>query len=129
MGYKKSLEQLLKIYNPPDLDWMGYLKTNENYYTFHHIEKKAYGGKADKKNGAILTVFSHKILHLLETYNYELFTKWNELFKELNKLKRPLNSDDYIQIFQLKNETDSFIRLLDKERSEKGKSRILQQRF
>ena len=76
---------MLKIYKPlSGLDWMNYRIVRENV-AFHHIVKKAEGGKRKIDNGAILqSNTSHPYLHLIEYVDIDTYIELNEMFKEIN---------------------------------------------
>lgn len=69
--------------------WMGYNYSRENYFTVHHIKKRADNGKRTPENLALLTRYAHfdfnNIEFLMPDYAFEL----NEMFKALNLSKRP----------------------------------------
>jgi hypothetical protein len=76
---------MLKIYVPESgLDWMNYKIVRENV-AFHHIVKKAEGGKKGIENGAILQAnTSHPYLHLIEYVDIDTYIELNSIFKIVN---------------------------------------------
>lgn len=93
MNNKKVLMEMLDIYYPEDkraeeyyIDFMGYKIDDENFPTYHHIEKasdlksKHESAEATIENGAILGELSHRVLHTIEKYDKKLYDSWNELF-------------------------------------------------
>ena len=93
---KKVMKQMKEIYYPDDkayIDWMGYEINEENYPTYHHIEKredlKRNGESIDPtiENGAYLGNLSHSTLHYIETIDKELYYSWNHLFLIINKMR------------------------------------------
>ena len=94
---------------------MGYKVSKDNPYTFHHLKKKAHGGKEDLKNGAILTDIAHKYLHIIESRDKELYDLLNNVLWQINEqgfapLKRQLLAIDFIlRQFEekYKNQTNS----------------------
>lgn len=97
---------MLNIYKPrKDLDWMGYKMTKNNPYTFHHIKEKRDGGKAEIKNGAILTADAHHYLNYLDSYCPEAYDKFQEIFRFINDFNGPIPrnwwDDVYLDIYEL----------------------------
>ena len=93
---KKVMKQMKEIYYPEDkpyIDWMGYEINEDNYPTYHHIEKKEdlkrNGESIDPtiENGAYLGNLSHSALHYIEQIDKELYYSWNHLFLVINKMK------------------------------------------
>jgi len=100
----KILEELIDIFQPNGIDWLGDNISEDNPITYHHIVKKACGGRKSLDNGALLTKRSHKYLHsILEQKNYETYLKLNDCFKELNKTKQPPTNDYYINVHTILN--------------------------
>lgn len=79
------LISLLCAYNYPSIDWMNYPFTKKNYPTYHHITKKCNNGTRDINNGAILSLYSHRYLHIIEQRDLELYTVINKLLLLYNK--------------------------------------------
>lgn len=90
--------ELIEIYGSNC--WMGYTVSKHNPYTFHHIRKESKGGRREIQNGALLTRVAHDDLHKIEhvqrckCYYREL----NELFKELNKTRKPPTIEFYKEV-------------------------------
>ena len=82
---KHIVREMLKIYVPESgLDWMNYRIVRENV-AFHHIVKKAEGGKRRIDNGAILqSNTSHPYLHLIEHVDIDTYIELNEMFRKIN---------------------------------------------
>ena len=77
---------MLKIYKPiSGLDWMNYRLVKKDL-TFHHIEKKEFGGKRVVENGCLLmpVASAHQYLHLIECKDIETYITLNKLFKIIN---------------------------------------------
>lgn len=91
---KVMIELMLKIYKTYEYDWMSYSITSKNKLTYHHIVKECNGGVFSLDNGALLTKKAHRLLNMLEEKNYILYETWNELFKEINVRKEPM--DEYL---------------------------------
>ena len=81
--------ELITIYKPLDLDWLNFKITRENPITYHHIDKREFGGKKTIDNGALLTRTSHQYLHLIESKEDKLYYAINQLLKLINKQKTP----------------------------------------
>lgn len=92
---KKVLHEMKDIYygnKEPYIDFMGNKITNDNYPTYHHVEKKADLKKAGKKttptvmNGAYLGKRSHELLHRLEYIDYDLYDCYNYIFEVIIRM-------------------------------------------
>ena len=93
---KKVMKEMYQIYYDVDkeyIDWMGYKIDEDNYPTYHHIEKREDLIKENKdieatiENGAYLGIKSHQMLHDIEKIDKELYYSWNQLFLLINKMK------------------------------------------
>lgn len=81
----RTTREMLKIYKPySNMDWMNY-KLVKKDLTFHHIVKKAEGGKQEISNGALLMPIGHQYLHIIEFKDYKAYKHINEVFKLINK--------------------------------------------
>lgn len=78
-----SLE-LVRLYGNPDVDWLNYKITRDNPISFHHIQKDCDGGKRVISNGGLLTNYSHRYLHIIETREYKLYLVLNNILKLIN---------------------------------------------
>ena len=86
-GMKNVVCKMLKIYVPySGLDWMNYRLVREDV-TYHHIVKKADGGKKDINNGALLMPTGHQYLHLIENMDIDTYVELNEFLKDVNMQK------------------------------------------
>ena len=116
MSYNKSKQQILKemkyIYYKeitPRLDWMGFLITEDNKPTYHHIYKKEYLKQEHKdynaniENGAYLGKRSHELLHEVERIDHDLYVRWNKLFIIINNLRDYPSEDIWNIIFELQD--------------------------
>ena len=90
--------QLLRIFEPKNIDWMGYKVSKKNPYTYHHILERRYGGKLTVDNGAILSRLAHDHLNYLELYVPEAYDDWQRFFRFINSKKSPLTKEDYEMI-------------------------------
>lgn len=89
------LNQLIRIFEQKNIDWMGYKVSRSNPYTYHHILERRYGGKLTIDNGAILTREAHDHLNYLEAYIPEAYDDWQRFFRYVNAKKKPLSKEDY----------------------------------
>lgn len=72
-GNKSSKIALIMLYGQRCL--LTNMKTKK--LTYHHLEKKEWGGKATVENGVNLATVPHAWLHSLENGQYELFMDLN----------------------------------------------------
>lgn len=99
-----------------EIDWMGYLITEENKPSYHHIKKieeikkenKDY--KATLENGAYLGKISHQKLHEIEMIDYDLYICWNDLFKLINNMGIYPIDDIWDTIYKLQEITEKEIK-------------------
>lgn len=108
------LKQMKKIYYPKDkayLDWMGFIITDINKPSYHHI-KKAEDLKKDNEsiqatvsNGAYLGKKSHELLHRIEIIDKDLYNSWNYIFSVINNMKRYPIDDIWKIIFELQEKS------------------------
>ena len=66
-------------------DFMGFLQSKKDIYTFHHIKAKREGGLLVRDNGAILFTTPHEYLHKIEMYENPLYLYITEELKDMNK--------------------------------------------
>ena len=84
---KQITREMLKIYKPfSNMDWMNYRLVKRDM-TFHHIEKKADGGKQLITNGALLMPIAHQYLHLIECKDIRTYEAINHIFRIVNDQK------------------------------------------
>lgn len=77
--------QLIEIYKPKGIDWMGYDINSVRDLSYHHIEKKEDGGLVTLDNGALLHGdTSHPYLHLIESKDFDMYLYINNLLKNVN---------------------------------------------
>lgn len=77
---------MLKIYKPiSGLDWLNYKIVRTDALTYHHIKKRANGGKKSIENGAILTQIGHRYLNLIECQDIETYELLNNMFRIVNE--------------------------------------------
>ena len=94
------LIEMLNIYKPNDIDWMGYRMTPDNPYTFHHIVERRDGGRCEVTNGAILTENAHKYLNYLDLYSPEAYEEYQKIFRFINSLNGPIPEELYNDIYE-----------------------------
>lgn len=76
-------------------DFMGFLQSKKDIYTFHHIKAKREGGLFIRDNGAILFTTPHEYLHKIEEYEKPLYLYIQQELKDMNK-------KGYLDIYNLK---------------------------
>ena len=94
------LREMLRIYQPNGIDWMGYHVTPNNPYTFHHIVEKRDGGTFDITNGAILTNDAHKYLNYLDLFCPDAYNEYQKIFRFINSLNGPIPDELYDDIYE-----------------------------
>lgn len=114
------LHTMKEIYYPNrtnNFDWMGYLITEANKPTYHHIKKAcelrrdSLSSIATLDNGAYLGKLSHEQLHRIENIDKELYNAWNSLFRIINDSKTYISDELWKEIFTLQTITKK----IDKE--------------
>ena len=86
---KGPLESLVKVFKPDGFDWMNFVLSKSNPYTYHHIIKKCDGGEKSVDNGAILTRKAHTFLHKLERVCPDAYNDLQSVFVKINESKIP----------------------------------------
>ena len=77
--------ELIEVFQPKDMDWMGYEINSPKDLTFHHIQKKIDGGHYYFDNGALLHGdTAHPYLHIIEAKDYDMYLYINNLLKNIN---------------------------------------------
>lgn len=104
-----KIRELIKIYG--NSCWMGYSLTRNNPYTFHHIREKCKGGKRGVKNGALLTVYAHRDLNVIERNLKKYYIELNEMFRYLNDSKMPPTAEYYREINRILKKVSTVIEL------------------
>ena len=84
-----NLKIMVKKYKPNGIDWMNFILTRKNPYTFHHIIPKSNGGEDVLENGAILTRRAHDLIHILEYACPCAYQDLQDVFTEINFSKKP----------------------------------------
>ena len=81
---KQITREMLRIYNPySGLDWMNY-RLIRGQVSYHHLLKRADGGKKTIHNGALLMPHAHNYLHVIECKEIKTYEMINKLFKIIN---------------------------------------------
>ena len=111
-----DIRLMISIYGTEEYDWLGDKIKDVTKLTKHHIVKKELGGENGVSNYALLTVKSHKLMHLLEEKDPELFEEINAKFLELNRSLKPPTKEYYRSI-------DSLLRKNKKLTQSKGKKK------
>ena len=95
------LKQMLEIYQPNGIDWMGFKVTRKNPYTFHHIQERRNGGRNEIQNGAILTKEAHAYLNYLENFCPMAYDEYQGIFRYINSLNGPIPPEIYDDIYDV----------------------------
>lgn len=123
---REATKILVDYYGIEDgMDWMNFSIKNPHDLQFHHIKKKADGGKMIFSNGAILTPNAHKFLHTIEKYDINIYRGINKMFKLFIMQKSgPTLEQRYImqEILRL------FYQKFENEKTKKGKP-IIKERY
>ncbi len=94
----RNLKRMLEIYKPNGFDWMNFVVTRRNPFTFHHIVSRSDGGEDTISNGAILTRRAHDLLHILEYVCPEAYADLQDVFMRINESNRPLTNEFFEEI-------------------------------
>ena len=94
----EDVKEMINIYQTFDIDWMGDRINSLSDLTRHHIVKKQYDGVDDISNYALLTTYSHHLIHFLEDKYSKEYKYINELFLELNDSKKPPSEEYFNKI-------------------------------
>lgn len=108
MEKKEMINKMLIIYGFNGKDWMGFRITKINPISNHHIiEKRNLPDELKEveniENNAILSKESHKLLHMMEYYNPNLYEDYQYLFRLINDSQQPLNKEFWRLIYELKD--------------------------
>ena len=88
-----KLKIMLKQYEPNGVDWMNFVLTRKNPFTFHHIIPRSDGGDDVIENGAILTRRAHDLIHILEHACPEAYNDLQEIFIRINESQMPATNE------------------------------------
>ena len=93
------VKEMIRIYKPKGICWLGYKITKKNPITYHHcITKACDGGKRNLENGALVSKIGHQYLHLTEVYDYEVYRELNNIFQEINMQGHTPTKEQYMMI-------------------------------
>jgi len=68
--------QMIDIYGAVDM--LTGFEADERELTYHHLEKREYGGQQTIENGAVLLREMHQWLHAMEMYYPDIFDLVND---------------------------------------------------
>ena len=97
---RSILTEMINIYKPNGIDWMGYKMTKNNPYTFHHIQESRNRGNYDINNGAILTKDAHEYLNYLDSFCPEAYEEYQKIFRFINSLNGPIPDYLYQELYE-----------------------------
>ena len=122
---KEITREMIRIYKPKGIDWMGYDINSIRDLTYHHIQKKEHGGPFTFDNGALLRGdTSHEYLHIIEYKDLDMYLYINNILKQINDQRaRPTKQ----QLLAIRDVLLQFEREHDTETNSKGKLLIKQQ--
>ena len=122
---KGITREMIRIYKPKGIDWMGYDINSIRDLTYHHIQKKEHGGPFTFDNGALLRGdTSHEYLHIIEYNDLDMYLYINNILKQINDQRaRPTKQ----QLLAIRDVLLQFEREHDTETNSKGKLLIKQQ--
>ena len=89
----QTLQDLLDIFRPDGFDWMNFVLTKGNPYTYHHILERYNGGKRSIDNGAILTKRAHRFLNMLQLFYPDAYDDLQNVFRRINGTKEPVTQE------------------------------------
>lgn len=90
---KILLQELIKVYQPVDYDWLSYKITKKNILTLHHIVKVEDGGELSFENSALLTKRTRQAFHICEHRDFVLYGEINDFFREIVSHSTVLDSN------------------------------------
>lgn len=123
---REETKMLVAFYGIEDgLDWLNFPIIRPKELQFHHIKKKANGGKMEFSNGAILTPTAHRFLHIIEKYDIEIYNAITKMFKIYVMQKNAPTSEQRIIVYKLLKE---FYKRHENTKTKKGKL-ILKERY
>jgi hypothetical protein len=105
---KQILKDMIKIYKPKGIDWLGFKVDRNNPYSYHHIFKNVYGDYSHLdpnyrwNNGAILSRKGQAYIHSFENKDIEYYRQLNNLLKELNETMQPPTEEHWNKLNKVK---------------------------
>jgi hypothetical protein len=94
---------------------MGYLITEENKPSYHHIvkaeelKKNNESDEATIENGAYLGKVSHEMLHQIELLDHDLYESWNYLFLIINRMGIYPIPDVWKMVYNLRDISENLL--------------------
>lgn len=119
---REVTRDLIRVFQPKEIDWMGYAIEQPQDLTYHHLIKKSDGGLYVFDNGALLSgETSHPYLHVIEAKDYDMFLYINNLLKNINSQRvKPTRN----QLLAVRAILEQFEREHCSDRTKKGKQLI-----
>lgn len=116
---KEVTRELITMFKPRHIDWMGYDIRSINDLNYHHIIKREHGGPFTIDNGALLRGdTSHEYLHIIEDRDLDMYVYINKILKDINEQRfKPTRE----QLLQIRDVLLSFEREHDHDTNSKGK--------
>ena len=105
---KQILKDMIKIYKPRGIDWLGFKITKTNPYSYHHCFKKVYGEYQNLDPdyllniGAILSLEGQSYIHSFENTDYNAYNELNRILLELNTARKPPDERHWQKIKEFK---------------------------
>ena len=117
---KPITREMINIWDMKKVDWMGYVISRKNPFTYHHAFIPArMGGKYTINNGAILCgETSHPYIHTIESVDEDRFDYLTEILREINEQRRMPSLE---QFKRMRSCLESFEREYSGKRTSKGK--------
>lgn len=82
---REITREMIRIYKPKGIDWMGYALQRNDQLSYHHIIKREHGGPLTLDNGALLRQdTSHEYLHIIEYKDLDMYIYINKVLKQIN---------------------------------------------
>ena len=100
---EQTLQNLVFIFRPDGFDWMNFVLSKSNPYTYHHILERYNGGKRSVDNGAILTKKAHRFLNLLQLVYPDAYDDLQDVFRRINETKEPVTQEFVDEIDEILN--------------------------
>ncbi len=98
---RRILDIMDDIFDPNGFDWMNFVLSKKNPYTYHHINEEHNGGVKSIDNGAILTRKAHDLLNILEKFCPDAYDDLQKVFMRINGEKKPLTNEIIKEIDQI----------------------------
>lgn len=110
------INELIKIFDTKDIDFMGFEITKNNPLQYHHIIFKSNGGKTTIDNGALLTSSAHALFHKIVRQDFYLSKKITREFKKLNESKTKPSLNYYETINKYLEEYEEYLEFSKKNK-------------